>query len=168
MQFESPRTVTGRRLWLGSAGIVSVMVAVVLMVGWPGLLVGGLLVVTWVRLPPEFTYGLGQFALILGLPTTHSGATPGGVTIFVLGIGQAGLVGLLLAPPTESNHRLSRTVNGVLASAVSAGIIGGLWTITWLDSIWVVVMTSAVVGTLLVIGLQHYEYTIHKPFKDEQ
>lgn len=154
-----PTTTAGHRRWLGGGGLLVTTLAITFLVGWPGLLVGGLLVVVWTRLAPEYTFALGQFALVMGAPALATLHTGGGLRLLLVGLGEASLLTLLLAPPADSDRPHTHRRLASLASVIAISTLGGWWIVHRLDSIWPPVIGGAVLAALLVGGLHHYEYT---------
>jgi hypothetical protein len=154
--------------WLGGGGLLVVTLVAISLVGLPGLLVGGLLAVSWTRLPPEYTFALGQFALVLGMPTAAglSGGFDGSPTL--LAIGELGLVALLVAPPVhrildrERKQARARTDSAMAVPVVAIGLSSlAAWvSVAWLESIWVAVVGGAALAISIAIGLYEYEYWV--------
>lgn len=161
MLFARPTTTADHRRWLGGVGLLGVTLIIVLLVGWPGLLLGGVLAVSWRRLPPEYTFALGQFALVMGLPTAQPLSSATAMRSLLLGLGEAGLLVLLLAPPADTDRPLTRSGITVLATVLATGTFVGWWSVHWLDSLWIPVAGGIVVATLVIVGLKHYEYMLH-------
>jgi hypothetical protein len=132
-------------------------------IGLPGLLVGGILAVSAISLPPEYTFALGQFALVMLVPELPSLAGGIEVSHTLLGVGEAGLVAMLVAPPADGSRPPAAVATTLAAGATAIGILMGWMSVHWLDSIRVSLLVYGVLAALIGLGIREYEYWVPDP-----
>jgi hypothetical protein len=150
-----PKYVSWR--WLGIAGLLTVTVSATVHRGLLGLLAGAVLASSWHRLPPEYPFTLGQFAIVAVFadPSTLGSAIDVGHPLFIAS--ELGLLALLVTP-AEAAHSPNR---GVIAATAGLPALAGLvswWSVRWLDSIWIALVAAGGVAVLFTHGSHEYEY----------
>lgn len=154
--------------WLSISSLVLVTLAGIGLAGLPGLLGGGILAVSWRRLAPEATFTLGQFVLVAAAPDALGVMSGLDSQLWLLGLGEVGLFGLLLAPPRDTTQAPTPRALGVLASVTAVGgVVGWLSVTAWQVSLWLVVLGLAGVGGGIVYLLYAYERWVLTPPPDQ-
>lgn len=135
-----------RQPWFGRLSICVTVLGLTLGGGGVGLLVGCLVVGSWYLFPAMYAFTVGQFALVA--------VGPGLRTPVSVGLVEAGLLGILLAPLTHTD-----TGRGLVVIASSfTGVLIGSWYLTqWLPRLWHAVGVLVSSGALLAYGLHRYE-----------
>ena len=142
--------------WLAIAGLLAITVALSLSAGIPGLLLSGVLVVSWRRLLPEYSFAIGQFALVTAALEIHPLAGLN-MNLGLLALGEIGLIALLVTPEEDGPHAL-RAV-GLTASLVAIGVLGG-WLSQhgrWVETTWQASAWLLGGGLVLAYSLHRYE-----------
>ena len=155
-----PRPPTGQapRRWLAVAGLLTFTLASIGLLGVPGVLVGALLAASWTRLPPEYTFTLGQFALVVLVPDPLPFSGGLEISQTLLGIGAVGLVAVLVAPPRDRTPLPTAVVTAITAGVVALGVLAGWTSALWVDSIWVALVGLGSGGALIGVGIREYEH----------
>lgn len=142
--------------WLAIAGLLAITVTLTLLWGVPGLLLGGVLVMCWRRLPPEYSFAIGQFALVAAAPEIRTIAGLN-ADLGLLALGEVGLIALLVTPLEDGPHALH--AGGLTASLVTIGVLVGWLSqhARWVGPTWQASAWLLGGGLVLAYSLHRYE-----------
>jgi len=157
MWFAKPQMSSIRRRWVAVAGLGTVTVIAVAQSGVPGLVVGGIVALTWLRLPGPYAFAVGQFGLLAIAPELPGPGEGVADAHLLVAVAELGLLALLLAPPRDTAR--SPTAPAVLGTA-GAATLGGLlgWAaVDRFGSIWLTAVACGGAGALVALGAREYE-----------
>lgn len=160
MQFPSSTSDHTPWRWLALAGLLIVTASATVRLGVLGLLVGGLLVASWVRLPPEYPFTLGQFAILMAFadPSTLGSPVDVGQPLFLAS--ELGVLAVLVTPHQDVGRPPRPRIIAVIAVLTALAGLGGWWSVHWLDSIPLALAAASGVAVLLALGSREYEYWV--------
>lgn len=140
------------RTWLGGLGIVVLAAGWSLGSGLPGLLATAGVALCWYTLPVQYTFTIGQFALVALVSQS-----PATASVVIAG-GELGLVAMLCEPVLAAGLPRSRWLPvGVVGGSSLVAVGGGWLSVHWLGGVWQAVALLSGVVLVVTYGLHRYE-----------
>ena len=157
MSVANPRTSGVRRHWLAAIGLGTFTVVAAAESGVPGLVVGGVVALTWVRLPGPYAFAVGQFGLLAIAPELPGPGDGLADAHLLIAAAELGLLALLVAPPRDAAQSpTATTVLGTVGAATLGGLLG--WAaVDLFGSIWLAAVACGGAGALVALGAREYE-----------